>query len=101
VWCSEELLVLLTRGLGGTVSVTITPALFPEQLLCGGQGALEFWNGGNRVRRGVRRGEAGGLGASGGGEGGHGGISSMYPCCLRVLGRVLNVVVVCGRGLKT
>jgi len=55
VWCSEGLLVLLTRGLGGTVSVTITPALFPEQLLCGGQGALEFWNGDNRVRRGVRR----------------------------------------------
>jgi len=55
VWCSEELLVLLTRGLGVTVSVTITPALFPEQLLCGGQGALEFWNGDNRVRRGVRR----------------------------------------------
>jgi len=55
VWCSEGLLVLLTRGLGGTVSVTITPALFLEQLLCGGQGALEFWNGDNRVRRGVRR----------------------------------------------
>ena len=52
---SEELLVLLTRGLGGTVSVTITPALFPEPLLRGGQGALECWNGDDRVRRGVRR----------------------------------------------
>ena len=74
---SEDLHFLLTRGLGGTISVTITPALFPEQLLCGGQGALEFWNGDNRVRRGVRRLEAGGLGASGGGEGGHGSISLM------------------------
>ena len=55
MWCSEGLLALLTRGLGGTVSVTITQALFSEQLLCRGQGALEFWNGDNRVRRGVRR----------------------------------------------
>jgi len=74
---SEELPILLTRALGGTISVTITPALFPEQLLCGGQGALEFWNGDNRVRRGVSGGEAGGLGASGGGEGEHGHISLM------------------------
>ena len=52
---SEELLVLLTRRLGGTVSVTITPAPFPEQLLRGGQGTLECWNGDDKVRRGVGR----------------------------------------------
>jgi len=55
VWYRKGFLVLLARGLRGTVFVTITPAPFPEELFGRGQGALECWSGGGKARRGVRR----------------------------------------------